>query len=239
MHNKLSKVSKDIQDFQDNLTDEKLQEFYPKLRRYCQFISQNCWDRDELVQESLLKVLQHYMHLPEIPTALLNRIARNEWIDTARKRNKESIEAIPEQAYDESKRIEDRYEVIQKLMNNLTPKQTVMFALKEGFLFQISEIAMLFNTTETAVKATIYRAKQRLEKQWTIETNPIINRYWDFEDQQQIEKILYHSFKNQDPTILIKSIPKIPSLRKGTDFTCSMHKSSHIHFPSSTVRFAA
>lgn len=114
-----------------------------------------------------------------------------------------------------------------------------MFALKEGFQFQSSEIAELFNTTETAVKATIFRAKQRLEKQGPNETSPFIKQYWVFEDRQEIEKILYQSFKNQDPTILITSIPKIRSLRKGTDFTCSLHKSRLFHFPSSNVRMAA
>lgn len=118
MHRKLSKVSEDFLDYQDNFTDEKLQELYPKLRRYCQFLSQNFWDREDLVQESLIKAFHHYKHKPEISTALLNRIARNEWIDTVRKRNKESLEAIPEYAYDESKQIEDRFDVIQKLMNN-------------------------------------------------------------------------------------------------------------------------
>lgn len=239
MHNKLSKVSKDILDFQDHRTDEWLQELYPKLRRYCQFISQNGWDRDDLVQESLIKAWQHYKHLPEIPSALLNKIARNEWIDTVRKRKKESIEAIPEHSFNEAKQIEDRDDVIQKLMSQLTPKQAVMFALKEGFQFQLSEIAELFKTTETAVKATIFRAKQRLEKQAATGTNPFIKQYWAFEDLQKIERLLYQSFKNQDPTILITAIPKIRSLTKGSDFTCSLHRSRPFHFHSSTVCIAA
>ncbi|WP_416826191.1 sigma-70 family RNA polymerase sigma factor [Ectobacillus polymachus] len=239
MHSKHCEVSEDCLDHHDNFTEKQLEELYPKLRRYCQFLSQNKWDGEDLVQESLIKAWHHYKHQPEISTALLTRIARNEWIDMVRNRSKESLEAIPDQAYDESKHVEDRFEAIQKLMNQLTPKQAVMFALKEGFQFQLSEIAKLLNTSETAVKATIYRSKQRLEKQEQNKTKPLIKQYWEMEDQEQIERILHESFKTQDPSILIRSIPFIRSLRKDTSATCSMHKSRLFNFPSSTVYMAA
>lgn len=239
MHSKLCEVSKAFLDHHDHFTEERLQELYPKLRRYCQFLSQNSWDGEDLVQESLIKAWHHYKHQPEISTALLNRIARNEWIDTVRNRSKESFEAIPDQAYDESKQIADRFEAIQKLMNQLTPKQTVMFALKEGFQFQISEIAELLNTTETAVKAAIYRSKQRMAKQESNVTNPLIKQYWEMEDQEQIQRILHESFLTQDPSILIRSIPFIRTLRKDTRSTCSMHKSRLSNFPSCTVYMVA
>lgn len=124
MHSKL--CSEDFLENNDNFTEEQLHEIYPKLRRYCRFLSQNSWDGEELVQESLIKAWLRYKHQPEISTALLNKIARNEWIDTVRKRSKESLEAIPEHAYEESKQIENRFEAIQMLMNKLTPKQAVM-----------------------------------------------------------------------------------------------------------------
>ncbi|WP_159081784.1 sigma factor-like helix-turn-helix DNA-binding protein [Paenibacillus sp. CAA11] len=204
------------------ITEEQLNELYPKLRRYCQFLTQSTWDGEEIAQETLFKAWLHYKHQPEISMAVLHRIAQNEWIDTVRKRSTEPLEAGSEYIYDESKQIENRFEVIHKLVNKLTPKQAVMFALKEGFRFQINEISEIFNTTETAVKAVIYRAKQRLKITESHKTNIPIEQHWEIEDYEQIQNILHESFKAQDPSILINSIPYIHSL-----------------YPSSTLYMAA
>ncbi|MEH7225434.1 sigma-70 family RNA polymerase sigma factor [Bacillus sp. JJ1566] len=236
MHSKLCNGLEDFKEQHELFNEEHLHELYPMLRRYCQFISQNSWDGEDLVQESLIKAWKHYKHQPTISTALLNKIARNEWIDTVRKRSKESLEAIPDDGYDEFGQIEERFEAVQLLINKLTPKQAVIFVLKEGFQFQISEIAELLNTNETAVKAAIYRAKQRMEKK---ERNPLIEQYWSEEDREQIQKALHESFNTQDPSILIRTIPSIHSLSKNTNPTCSMQKSRLYKLPSSTVSMAA
>ncbi len=233
------KACKDSFDQQhENLTDEQLQELYPKLQRYCLFLSQNSWDGEDLVQESMLKAWLHYRHQPKMADALVKRIARNKWIDTIRKRSKESLEALPEHTINDTQQIDHRFEAVEKLLKQLTPKQAVMLVLKEGFQFQLAEIAELMNTTETAVKGTIYRAKQRMAKQGDSETNPLIEQYWEGKDQQKIEKILHESFKTQDPTILIKSIPLFPSLSKNP--ICSLHKSQfNPSLSSGTVTMAA
>ncbi|WP_071394860.1 sigma-70 family RNA polymerase sigma factor [Bacillus tuaregi] len=239
MHEKECKVLEDVLKNKHKFSEEELHEIYPKLLRNCRFLSQNSWDGEDLVQESLMKAWLRYKHQPEISMALLNKIARNEWIDTVRKRRKESLEAIPEHAFDESKQIENRFEAVQKLMNKLTPKQAIMFLLKEGFQFQLSEIAELLNTTEMAVKATIYRAKQRMEKQEQKETNPLLEQYWDMEEQVEIERLLHNSIQAQDPTVLIRSIPYLKSLRKDTSTLYFRYKSHHLNFHSSTVYTAA
>lgn len=226
-------------ELKSNFSEEQLEELYPRLRRYCQFISQNRWDCEELVQESLLKALNHYQNYSELSPALLNKIARNEWIDNIRRRSKELLQDFPDQEYNGAKQIEDRFEAIQELLAVLTPKQAISFALKEGFQFQLTEIAEVLNTTETAVKATIYRAKQRIEKNEETYFNPLIEQYWCLEEREQIEKLLLEALANQDPTKLIKSIPSIQSLSKDTKPTCSMQKSRILNLPSSTVYMAA
>ncbi|MEH7381440.1 sigma-70 family RNA polymerase sigma factor [Bacillus sp. JJ1533] len=236
MHSKLCNGSEDINEHHEPFSEKHLHELYPMLRRYCQFISQNGWDGEDLVQESLIKAWNHYKHQPTISTALLNKIARNEWIDTVRKRSNECLDAIPDDGYNESDQIEDRFEAVQQLMNKLTPKQAVIFVLKEGFQFQLSEIAELLDTNETAVKAAIYRAKQRLDKN---ERTQFIEQYWTEEDREQIQKALHESFNTQDPSILIKTIPSIRSLSKHTNPICSMQKSRLYKLPSSTVSMAA
>jgi RNA polymerase sigma factor (sigma-70 family) len=239
VQNKVRKNETDVQQHPSLIREEEIEELYSKLQRYCQFISQNKWDGEDLAQESFLKAWLHYKYQPEISAALVNMIAHNEWIDTIRKRSKESLEDIPESSQIETDRIVNRLEAIQQLIHQLTPKQAIMFALKEGFQFQLSEIAELLDSSEGAVKAAIFRAKQRLGKKDSKETNPLIDQYWNEEDRQQIEIILHESFKSQDPSILIRSIPNIRSLRKDSNPTCTMKPSPLFNYPSSTVFMAA
>ncbi len=240
MHSKVSKHETDVQEHPSLTHEEEIEELYSKLQRYCQFISQNKWDGEDLAQESFLKAWLHYKYQPEISAALVNKIAHNEWIDTIRKRNKETLEDIPEQFQNETEQIVNRFEAIQQLIHQLTPKQAIMFALKEGFQFQLSEIAELLDTSEEAVKAAIFRAKQRLGKRDSEDHNPFIEQYWNKEERQQIEILLHDSFKSQNPSILIRSIPNIRSLRKDDTLTCRMKKPSPLFNHSSrTVYMAA
>lgn len=240
MHRKVTKDEVDTQEHQNSRDEEQIEELYLKLCRYCSFLSQNKWDGEDLAQETFLKAWFHYKHHPQISPALVNKIAHNEWIDTIRRRRRESLENIPENVHHVTDPIIKRYEVIQQLFSNLTPKQAVMFVLKEGFQYQLSEIAEVLGTSETAVKAAIFRAKQRMSKKDSNENHPLIEKYWEPEDQVQLEKILHQAFKAQDPSIIIRSIPNIRSLRKELNPSCSMRKSPLYHIiPSSTVLMAA
>ncbi|UGB28738.1 sigma-70 family RNA polymerase sigma factor [Metabacillus sp. B2-18] len=225
----------------DLLSEEGLQEIYPKLRRYCQGLAKNQWDGEELVQNALMKLWLHYGDQSSIPAALVKKMAHNQWVDTIRKHNKESLEADLEalDSDDTTSKIATRFEVIQRLMNQLTPKQVVMLVLKEGFRYQLTEIADIFSTTETSVKSTIHRAKQRLTKQMDQEGNPLIDLYWVQEEREQVEHLLHISFKRQDPYILIKSIPLLRSLVKDYHPAKSMQRTLAHSRPSRTVLMAA
>lgn len=239
VHRKVTKDEANFQEHQDDRHGEQIEELYPKLHRYCQFISQNKWDGEDLAQESFLKAWLRYKHHPQVSTALVNKIAQNEWIDTVRKRRKESLEDIPEDVQHETNSIINRYEVIQQLLTKLTPKQALMFVLKEGFQYQISEIAELLDTSETAVKAAIFRAKLRIGRIDSDETNPLIEQYWEQEEREQFEQFLHRTFKTQDPSIIIRSIPNIRSLQKVRSPSCTMHQSPLYQIPSNTVLMAA
>ncbi|WP_198038682.1 sigma-70 family RNA polymerase sigma factor [Planococcus lenghuensis] len=219
--------------------EAQLHELYPKLRRYCRFLTRNTSDWEDIAQETLAKAWQQYRYQPQVTAALLNKIAHNVWIDTVRKRSRELLEEMPGESHPETSRIDDHLEAVQQLMNRLTPKQAVVFALKEGFRFQLSEIAELLNTSEPAVKAAIHRAKQRLAAEETDTVNPLIEQYWETADHQEIERILQEAFRTQDPTILIGAIPSIRSLAKDTGPVCSVHGIHHARRSSATVYLAA
>ncbi|WEG10885.1 sigma factor-like helix-turn-helix DNA-binding protein [Pullulanibacillus sp. KACC 23026] len=230
MSNELNDASDEMLLPQGAFSEEELKEIYPKFRRYCQFLSQNNWDGEDLVQESLIKAWHAYKNQEALPCALLNRIAKNEWIDRVRKRCKESLDGIPEKPIDVTTQIDDRIDTVQTLIQSLTPNQAIMYALKEGFQFHASEIAELLSTTETAVKSTLFRAKQRLQRDQGEGTPSVRDHYWTIEEQERIQQLLNDAIKHHDPFILIRALPinqtlikPMPSRFTGTSFcTLSM-----------------
>ncbi|KAA0546204.1 sigma-70 family RNA polymerase sigma factor [Bacillus sp. BGMRC 2118] len=218
--------------------DERMTELYPKLQKYCQFLTQSKWDGEDLVQESLLKAWVHYRNAPEVSHSLVNKMAYNHWIDTVRKRQKETLlsDINSELTTDDSDQAEMRLDLLSTLLTELTPKQTVVLTLKEAFLFQNHEIAEILDSTETSVKSILHRAKQRLKNEKTVHLLPI----WDEEEQVQLRNILNQSLLTQDPTILIQAIPLLRSLQSETKTpTCILQKSRRSQSPSSTVYMAA
>ncbi|WP_078412728.1 sigma-70 family RNA polymerase sigma factor [Priestia abyssalis] len=191
--------------------DEKsrLNELYPSLQKYSRFLAQNKWDAEDLVQEAFVKALQYYRP-SEISAALLNKIAYHHWIDIIRKRKHETIGVLEDVLEREHASIPDGLlDTVELLMNNLTPKQAVIFALKEAFGYQTREIADLLETTEMAVKSSLHRAKKRFEKETPLQ---VVDSYWSGEDRELLHDLFYISLQAEDPAILIDSISKIPSL---------------------------
>lgn len=191
--------------------DEKsrLNQLYPGLQKYSRFLAQNKWEADDLVQEAFLKALQYYRP-SEISSALLNKIAYHYWIDIVRKRKHEVIgvlEDISERNHTSNPA--ELLDTVKLLMSHLTPKQAVIFMLKEAFGYQAREIAGLLETTEMAVKSSLHRAKKRFEKETPLQA---VNSYWSEDDRELLHNLFYKSLQAEDPAILIDCISKIPSL---------------------------
>jgi RNA polymerase sigma-70 factor (ECF subfamily) len=195
----------------ERFEDEKshFKQLYPVLQRYAHFLTKNKWDADDLVQETVLKAIQSY-HPSDVSSALMNKIAYHQWVDIHRKRKVELLETLEDVAgRDEPAKFDRLFDTVTLLLEKLTPKQAVIFLLKEAFSYQASEIADLMGTTETAVKASLFRAKKRLEK----ELSPrCVDTFWKKEDKEQLFNLIYQSLQAEDPYILIDCISNIPSL---------------------------
>jgi RNA polymerase sigma factor (sigma-70 family) len=180
-------------------------EFYPKLQKYCHFLAQSKWDGDDLAQEAMLKAMTYYTK-DKITAALLNKIAHNQWLDLLRKKNVEKliIEKYHVEGYLPSF---DTIGSVDLLLNQFTPQQAIIFFLKEAFQYQSKEIAEILDTTEISVKSSLYRARKRLENQKI--QFPSLEPYWEKGQREQLESLLHDSLVNQDPTVLIESIPSI------------------------------
>lgn len=185
-----------------------LTQLYPGLQKYARFLAQNKWEADDLVQEAFLKAIQYY-HPSEISSALLNKIAYHHWIDIVRKRRHETIGVLEDVVErDHASNPAGLLDTVKLLTNNLTPKQAVIFVLKEAFGYQAREIADLMETTEMAVKSSLHRAKKRFEKEFPLQA---VDSYWSEEDRELLHDLFHISLQDEDPAVLIDYLSKMPS----------------------------
>ncbi|TDL80433.1 sigma factor-like helix-turn-helix DNA-binding protein [Peribacillus frigoritolerans] len=179
-------------------------EYYPKLQQYCQFLTQNKYDGEDVAQDVMVKAFLKYEQ-EKISTALLNKMAYHHWVDVTRKRKKESIGELPElSARDHASRMNELSEMIDHLMAKCTPKQAVLFLLKEGFQYQARELAEMLETSETAIKSALFRAKKRLAKD-----KKEADSFWDEEERELLSDLMYTSLQFQDPSPLLQALPDI------------------------------
>ncbi|MDT0161425.1 sigma-70 family RNA polymerase sigma factor [Bacillus sp. AG4(2022)] len=185
---------------------EKADEVYPALQRYSRFLTQNSWDGDDLAQEAFLRAASSYE--PErVSQALLKKIAYNCWVDVARKRKKEQLEEAPEPIRNEEKQYVSS-EAVDKLMECLTLKQAVIYALKEGFQYTSKEIAGLLQTTEFAVKSALSRARRQLQTDADTGSPDTGS-----EEAAAVARLLARSLQEEDPGCLLRALPMLPSLK--------------------------
>ena len=151
------------------------------LKRYCLALTQSPYDAEDLAQDAWVKALV-YMHTPTNtkqmnetkqtiytshpnPEALLLRIARNTWIDIARRKATLSRVLELEQSRTEEAAAHGLFEIeaaFQALQEHLSPLQLVVFLLRDVFGHSGIEAAEILETTEGAIKAALHRARQAL-----------------------------------------------------------------------------
>lgn len=205
---------------------DDLNEIVPKLTKYCEFLTKNKWDSEDIVQETLLKTLLHYDDHKRWNASLVKKIAYHLWIDHIRKKEKESLLSEFEIPVETKSVSEEEMDWLKPLFQMLTPKQLVAFVLKEAFQYKITEIADLLDMSDTGVKALLNRARIRVNN---------LNRngndiYWSEELEATLYPLILHAISNQDPSILIDLIPSI--------FATSV-LSKHSASPSNVLSLAA
>lgn len=207
MSHELNQVNLEGKEHENWFGKDFWSENYPKLQRYCHFLASNRWDGDDIAQETYVKALRYCNHQQKLTSALLNKIAYNHWVDLLRKRKNEAVEADSDYAHKAlTNQLDETRDSVELLLKNFTPNQAVIFLLKEGFQYQLKEIATILNSTETSVKSNLHRAKKRLEKAKEEKQNDSVDSYWDEEERELLTEIFYEALKNQDPAILIQSI---------------------------------
>ncbi|HHB1653170.1 MULTISPECIES: RNA polymerase subunit sigma-70 [Bacillus cereus group] len=175
-------------------------EQYGELKRYCTFLTKNKWDGEDLAQETVCKVLQKYRN-KDICMTLVYKIARNRWLDQIK--SKSVHEKIREQITFEEphENIADLHEMVGKVLSSLNVQQSAILLLKDVFQYSIADIAKVCFVSEGAVKASLFRSRNRL-KTVSEEGIEIVEFTEDIE-------VVVTSIREERPELLTKLLPKI------------------------------
>ncbi|MGF9770659.1 RNA polymerase subunit sigma-70 [Bacillus albus] len=175
-------------------------EQYGELKRYCTFLTKNKWDGEDLAQETICKVLQKYSN-KDICMTLVYKIARNRWIDQMK--SKSVHEKIKEQITFEEpqENIADLHEMVGKVLSSLNVQQSTILLLKDVFQYSIADIAKVCSVSEGAVKASLFRSRNRLK---TVSEEGI--EIVEFTDDIEV---VVTSIREEKPELLRKLLPTI------------------------------
>lgn len=150
---------------QDRAELEKLK---GALDRYCLSLTESSWEAEDLSQEAWLRVLDSSVGLEHAnPEAFLLRVARNAWIDQARKqasrlRTMQAIraETEPHSLPDDSLIVIEN--AMLAILKGLSPLQRAVFFMRDVYGYSAAEAAVRLGLTVGAVKAALHRARAAL-----------------------------------------------------------------------------
>jgi len=150
------------------MTDESIGSLRTQLLRYCEFLSGSRHDAEDLVQATFLKALPMLAGIQEHPNlpAFLLRIAKNTWLDDCRRNRKCQLCDSMEMPDVSSVGLKDGLsleEALQGLIMWLTTQQRAVVLLCDVFQYTDREAAECLGISRGAVKATLHRARLRLE----------------------------------------------------------------------------
>ena len=133
---------------------------------YCRKLTNNPWDAEDLVQETLA---QAYGKLADKHAGVNNtkaylfKMATNQWIDWSRRSKVQfNSDLVPEQPYLTGNFYEVK-DTISSMIYFLPPKERVAFVLSEAFDSKNEEIAEILGTTEGAVKSALSLSREKLK----------------------------------------------------------------------------
>ena len=144
--------------------------FRPELFKYCRRLTEDIWDAEDLVQDTIIRgfgVINHAYGTIDNPRGYLIRIATNLWLDTVRHRTTEAqalaLQAGEPRAIAAAKAdpagVRD---AASRLMQMLAPQERAALVLKEVFDMSLEEISETLGTSAGAVKAALHRGRSSL-----------------------------------------------------------------------------
>ncbi|WP_405462665.1 RNA polymerase sigma factor [Paenibacillus sp. HJGM_3] len=149
---------------------QELEALRQPLLRYCLQLAGSRWDAEDLVQDTMVRLLDAAAERPERETGFRYacRTARNLWIDRWRRSQRGARLVRAEAAHSQSAPDRaagdmDVREHLEELAWRLSPKPFVILLLMDVFDFTAKETAAWLGGTEVAVQVALSRARSRLQ----------------------------------------------------------------------------
>lgn len=180
------------------------------LKQYCFYLTRSKWDGEDLYQETLMKSFSYYKKRGDFVNckALLFQIARHLWIDQYRKKEKRTSLLVELCRNEIQMRFEDNYIeirfLIEWLAKHLTKKGLSIWLLSDYFGYTMQEIAEQAGATVSAVKSSLFRAREKIRmliRSMPKETMDRSNKKKDI----QIENWVHTVIHNQ-PHLLVRQM---------------------------------
>ncbi|WP_372629373.1 RNA polymerase sigma factor [Cohnella sp.] len=137
------------------------------LRKYCLSLTESVWEAEDLAQDAWLKALggPRFDTHPN-PEAYLLRIAKNAWIDRARRGVKLSriLKTVRPPEGEAACGAMEMEAAFRALAEHLPPLQRAAFLLRDVLGYSSAETADLLRVTEGAAKAALHRARRNLPR---------------------------------------------------------------------------
>jgi RNA polymerase sigma factor (sigma-70 family) len=164
----------------NRLLQQLLGEKMQIIKRYLIKIGANPLDAEDIIQESLYKLILYIDSVePEKVASWLFRVALNNYYDLSRKQNRSVTvtmenqvfidnQPLPEEHYDQ---IENRDE-INATLNQLKPLYKHLLVLKYELELSYEEICEILDMKVGTLKTNIFRARAQFKKIYEEEVKP-------------------------------------------------------------------
>lgn len=141
--------------------------YMKELHGYCSYLASSSWDAEDLVQETILRMLRHYRKTGKVIDSKnwMFTVARNIWIDQHRK-NKSRASTVPIESMTFVVQSADYISIrttMEWMSDCLSDREIRMLILYEVYRYTYREIAHANSCTVSTVKMVLYHAKRRLK----------------------------------------------------------------------------
>ncbi|RDI45946.1 sigma factor-like helix-turn-helix DNA-binding protein [Falsibacillus pallidus] len=141
--------------------------YQSKLKSYCQMLTGNQWDGEDLAHDTLLKIYSKYhehISAKQLSFNLMKVVAKNHWLDKVKSVSSRftALEESKDASYNPIESLPEILTMLAIITANFTEKQAAAFFLREVFQYSMDEIGEILSTSQGAVKSSLFRIRQKL-----------------------------------------------------------------------------
>ncbi len=147
--------------------------FKDKLYRLAKRLLISTEEAQDATQEVILKLWKGKVKIASCKNveAFAMTMTKNYCFDRLKSKQAKTLKIVHSNYTDDNASLQKQIEIndsinwVEKLIENLPPKQRLIIQLRDIEHYQISEIAVLLNNKETAIRVNLSRARKTIKEQ--------------------------------------------------------------------------